>query len=301
MSVIKSFYVDRGKEIRGDMFYIKHNTSCFTMIDCCLKADDDRRCEIVMEIKRESKGRVCRFISTHPHDDHIHGIEFLNKFWPIKNFYAVENSRECDDESFQAYSNLKNLYNFPLKKGIKRKWLNTESDERGGSGIEILWPNVDNDEFKKALDRCQDDPNAISAVIKYNSSRFSVVWMGDLETSMQETFFESEKKNLGEIDVLFLPHHGRSSANVPEDLLKKWNPKLIIIGAAPCDQIDYNHYDSDKTLTQNTALDFILEITDNGIDVYTEGNPDNMPKCLKKYRKLAKFGMNYQGSLMKKG
>lgn len=40
MSIIKSFSVhdDNGED--GDMFYIKHGTSNFTIIDCCLNCND---------------------------------------------------------------------------------------------------------------------------------------------------------------------------------------------------------------------------------------------------------------------
>ena len=65
MSIIKSFSVGE-----GDMFYIKHNSSNFSIIDCCL--DDDNKNEIVDEIISEFLGKdIIRFISTHPDQDHI--------------------------------------------------------------------------------------------------------------------------------------------------------------------------------------------------------------------------------------
>ena len=49
-SIIKSFSVGE-----GDMFYIKHNSSNFSIIDCCL--DDDNKEEIVDEIISEFSGK----------------------------------------------------------------------------------------------------------------------------------------------------------------------------------------------------------------------------------------------------
>lgn len=43
MSIIKSFSVGN-----GDMFYIKHNSDNFSIIDCCLT--DDNKEDIVNEI-----------------------------------------------------------------------------------------------------------------------------------------------------------------------------------------------------------------------------------------------------------
>lgn len=48
MSVIKSFSVGN-----GDMFYIKHGTDSFTIIDCNL--DDSNKKNIISEIKEEMK------------------------------------------------------------------------------------------------------------------------------------------------------------------------------------------------------------------------------------------------------
>ena len=50
MTIIKSFSVGE-----GDMFYIKHNSSNFSIIDCCL--DDDNKEEIVDEIISEFSGK----------------------------------------------------------------------------------------------------------------------------------------------------------------------------------------------------------------------------------------------------
>ena len=71
MSVVKSFSVDD-----GDMFYIYHNSDNFSIIDCCLWGDNSD--DILDEIKRLSKRKVItRFISTHPDNDHIFGLQEL--------------------------------------------------------------------------------------------------------------------------------------------------------------------------------------------------------------------------------
>ena len=89
MSIVKSFAVGN-----GDMFYIQHNTDNFTIIDCNLNAEtaDER----IDELKRQSRGKgITRFISTHPDQDHIGGIELLDADMPIANFYVVKNEATC--------------------------------------------------------------------------------------------------------------------------------------------------------------------------------------------------------------
>lgn len=74
MSIIKSFSVGN-----GDMFYIDHNSENFTIIDCNL-IDDDTKSGIISEIAdrlNEKDNYIIRFISTHPDEDHIHGLKDL--------------------------------------------------------------------------------------------------------------------------------------------------------------------------------------------------------------------------------
>ena len=86
MSIVKSYSFPEG-DIRGDMFYIKHGSRNFTVIDCYLKDGDGnnaRKDEIIKEIKNESAGRVCRFISTHPDNDQCYpGIRYQQKEYSL--------------------------------------------------------------------------------------------------------------------------------------------------------------------------------------------------------------------------
>ncbi|MER8743123.1 hypothetical protein NKH54_08555 [Mesorhizobium sp. M1004] len=85
MAIVKSYAVGA-----GDMFFIKHNSDNFTVIDCQLF--DDFKETIVQELKAESADKgITRFISTHPDEDHIEGLEYLDEKMPIYNFYVVNN------------------------------------------------------------------------------------------------------------------------------------------------------------------------------------------------------------------
>lgn len=285
MSIVKSFSFPCG-ELRGDTFYISHNSNNFTVIDCYLKDGDDDSCrkeEIINEIVKESSGRICRFISTHPDNDHILGIEELDKRWPITNFYAVDNNIPADksDASLSKYIELKKNKNFPINKGIKRAWLNKNEDKNGSSGLEFLWPDITNEKFQSELQKVAqgESPNNICCVFTYtikNGARF--MWMGDLETDMQQEFYDTCKSNIPQVDILFQPHHGRKSGAVPDDLLKKLSPKLIIIGNAPSEHIEYG--DSQMTITQNTAGDIIFANDGNEVHIFTTNEIDNKPICL---------------------
>ena len=51
MSIIKSLSVGN-----GDMFYIKHDSDNFSIIDCCI--DESNKEWIIKELKRESKKKI---------------------------------------------------------------------------------------------------------------------------------------------------------------------------------------------------------------------------------------------------
>ena len=267
MSIIKSFSVGN-----GDMFYIYHNSNNFTVIDCCLN-DDDRRDKIIEEIKQKSQNKIIhRFISTHPDEDHIRGLEKLDEEWRIRNFYCVYNKAYKKDEtdSFNKYCELRDSNkSFYLYKGCSRKWMNQEElgDGIGRAGINIYWPNISNPEYIKALKDASkgDSPNNISPIIRYSvENGGSFMWMGDLETDFMESI--SDELCLPKTNVLFAPHHGRDSGKVPSEILNNISPDIIVIGEAPSVHIDY--YPQYFTITQNSARDITFKNENGAINVY---------------------------------
>lgn len=253
----------------GDMFYIKHNSDNFTIIDCNLSEDNGER--IVSEILAESQEKgIVRFISTHPDDDHICGLEYLDDRMKIRNFYCVKNEATKADETtdFERYCELRDSSKvFYIEKGCSRRWMNVEDEERKSSGIDILWPDVTNSFFKEELDKDGKSPNNISPIIQYSLvDGVRAMWMGDLEEAFLENIEDDLK--LPKIDVLFAPHHGREK--VPTKLLDDLNPKLIIIGEAPSHHLHY--FRGYNTITQNSAGDAILECVENKIHIYVSND-----------------------------
>jgi len=269
MSVVKSFSVGD-----GDMFYIKHNSDNFTIIDCCL--DDDSKEDIVAELKREASGKgITRFISTHPDEDHIQGIEYLDQKMPIANFYCVKNEATKDEEttSFKHYCTLRDGSKaYYVSKGCRRKWMNLSDDERGSAGINILWPDPNNADFKRELENAKNGIsfNNISLIARYQlEDGVRIQWHGDLETAFMESI--EKDVNLSKVDIIFAPHHGRKSGKIPNSWLDKLKPRIIVIGEAPSRHLNY--YSGYKTITQNQAGDIIFDCVEGKVHIYVS-NPD---------------------------
>ena len=269
MSVIKSFSVGE-----GDMFYIQHNSDNFTVIDCYMH--EDNKDIIMKEIEEKSKDKqIHRFISTHPDEDHILGIKSFRDKVGIANFYCVENEATKNEyaEDFKEYCDLRDGdKHFYIYEGRSRKWMNMSGSddngvERGSSGINILWPKTNNSYYKEALEKAKngESPNNISPIIKYSlENGVKVLWFRDLE----KDFMENIKNDLDieEADIIFAPHHGRESGKIPKEILDKIKPKLIIIGEAPSNNLNY--YNGYNTITQNSAGDIIFECVSNKVHIY---------------------------------
>ena len=274
MSIIKTFAVSDKNSEEGDMFYIQHNSSNFTIIDCCLNNDTEDN--IVSEIiEKEKEKNITRFISTHPDEDHICGLKYLDEKIGILNFYCVENNatKPEESESFKHYKSLRDdaKKHYYVFKGCKRKWMNdcnkNDPNDYGSSGINFLWPVENNSDYIDALEKAKvgTEFNNISPIFTYSlADGVKAMWMGDME----HDFLEKIKDSIDwpQIDILFAPHHGRESGRVSADILKKLDPMVIVIGEAPSQHLNY--YSGYNTITQNTAKNITFQCETGKVHIY---------------------------------
>jgi hypothetical protein len=264
MSLIKSFAVGN-----GDMYYIRHGSDNFTVIDCSLPTD--RAGSILAEIETASSDKgIRRFISTHPDQDHLSGLTTLDEVMPILNFYVVKNNaiKETVTADFTRYCELRDSSKaFYIQRGCQRRWMNQSDDKRKTSGINVIWPKLDDLDFKAALEEASEggSPNNLSCIIRYKlADGPSCVWMGDLETEFMETV--QDRISLEKSDILFAPHHGRDSGKVPPKWLSELDPSLIVIGEAPSEHLNY--YAGFNIITQNSCGDVLFDCGEGRADIY---------------------------------
>ena len=293
MSLVKSLSVGN-----GDMFYIRHNSDSFSLIDCSLP--DDRKDEILDEITTQRAGKgICRFISTHPDQDHISGLVSYDDRFRIVNFYVVKNkaTKGEETEDFKRYKSLRGHTDksFYLKRGCKRRWMNQFDEVRGAAGISICWPILTNEHFKDALEKAADgsSPNNISPIIRYSHAEgASVMWMGDLETDFMEKIKYAITPEASH--VLFAPHHGRKSGRVPKDWLEKIDPTIIVVGEAPSSELTY--YDGWDTITQHSAGDIVLECLTGKTHVFVSESTYSVDFLTKEQGVGSRHGCYYIGT-----
>jgi beta-lactamase superfamily II metal-dependent hydrolase len=290
LSIVKSLAVGD-----GDIFYIRHDSDNFTIIDCSLS--DDTNDEIVSEIQDESSDKdIVRFISTHPDDDHICGLCELDDTITIRNFYCVRNETTKPDwtADFERYGELRDdpKKAFHIFEGCSRRWMNKSSEDRGSAGINILWPDTSNVDYKVelGLTKAGESPNNISCIIKYSlNGGATIVWMGDLETDFMAKI--AHQVALPVVDILFAPHHGRDTP--PKKWLDAMQPQIVVIGEGPSEHHDpYPGYDK---IRQNSAKDITFECLKGKTHVYVS-NPDYSVEFLDDERLPDTYG-TYIGTL----
>lgn len=257
----------------GDMFYINHNSDNFTIIDCFL--GEDNFDEILDEVKKLSGAKgITRFISSHPDNDHVRGLVMLDDKIDIRNFYCVKNKvvKEDQTEDFDRYYELRDSDKaYYIYKNCKRKWMNQGDEERGNSGVHILWPDVNNANFKDALADAEagGSPNNMSAVVRYSlENGVKVVWFGDLHKDFMEKI--EDELDCSHVDIVFAPHHGRRTGRIPNSILKKMSPSIVVIGEAATEHLDY--YAGCNTITQNSAGDIIFECVEGKVHIFTSND-----------------------------
>jgi beta-lactamase superfamily II metal-dependent hydrolase len=292
MPVIKSFSVGH-----GDMFYIRHGSENFTIIDCHLNPSN--KDGVIDEIRRQSAGKaITRFISTHPDEDHMGGLHWLDDALGIVNFYCVENQTTKADETdgFKRYKALRGSDKaFYLSRGVRRRFMNT-AGEYGSAGLNVLWPKTDNEHYRAELQRAADggSPNNISIILRYAlEGGASVMWMGDLETPFMETI--QDEIDLPKTNILFMPHHGRKSGKLPQKWIDQIDPDVLIKGEAHSKDSDYvSNPDRDK-IHQNRAGDIRMDLDGAKVHFYVSSPTYCVDFLSNEGKSLS--GYNYIGTL----
>jgi hypothetical protein len=269
------------------MYYIRHGSSNFTVIDCRL-VEGETMGPIIEEIRSESKGKeIIRFISTHPDDDHIKGIIELDDEMNFLNFYCVANQAVKKDwtDAFGRYCELRDSEKaFNVFRGCSRKWMNESDETRKSAGINFQWPITSNPDYAAALEGVTkgERANNISPIFTYSlEGGASFLWTGDLETAFMEKI--KDKIVLPEVDILFAPHHGRDTP--PEKWLDEMDPQIVVIGEADEEHLD--PYTGWTKMRQGLAGDLTFEAVSGKTHVYAsnssyhhkaladEGRPDS--------------------------
>jgi len=240
-AAIEIHFLDVGQ---ADSILVKTPDGKSMLIDAGNNADGQ---EVVSYIKKQNISRIDVLVGTHPHEDHIGGMD------------NVINSFDIDRIYMPKVSHTTRTYEDVLT-AIKNKGLKVTSPAPGTSfslgeaKCTVLAPNSDN----------YDDLNNFSIVIKLEYGNISFLFTGDAE-EVSEREMLSKSFDLS-ADVLKIGHHGSSSSTSP-DFLKKVSPKYAVISAGKGN--DYGHPSSEVMNRLKNANIPVYRTDENGTIVCT--------------------------------
>lgn len=165
-------------------------------------------------------------ILTHPDRDHIEGLIYILKKYPVKHvIFAAVNRQDYFFDTF-------------LREIQKRRISVTIADENSdillqdGLLIDILFP------FSQIVGGANNDQNNLSVAAKISYGEIDVLLTGDMET-LEENALMRHGLNL-ESEILKVAHHGSASSST-KDFLKAVKPEYSVISAGENNTYGHPH------------------------------------------------------------
>ncbi|MDR3349016.1 MAG: MBL fold metallo-hydrolase [Acidaminococcales bacterium] len=177
--------------------------------------DVGARKELLRLLGQEGVKEFALVVATHPHADHIGGMEAVLDKYPVKKI--LDSGQIHTSKLFADY----------LKKVAAKKveFVRAKPGERyqldGGAQIEALWPE---EEFLRGTD---SDLNNNSVVLRLTKGAFSMLLTGDIQKEAEMGLLKKSGDKL-KSDVLKAPHHGSNTSSTTA-FLRAVNAEAVII------------------------------------------------------------------------
>lgn len=198
---LKIYYLNVGQ---ADSILIQ-NQNKNMLIDAGNNGDGDN---IVKYLKELQINKIDILVGTHPHEDHIGGLDDIINSFEIGTIYMpkVATTTKTFEDVLDAIES----------KELKVTTPEIDSEfSLGDLKFKILWTSDD-----------EDNLNSSSIVLKMTFDELSYIFAGDAEAAEEKEIIKSGY-NI-EAQVLKLGHHG-SSTSSSEEFLDKVSPSIAII------------------------------------------------------------------------
>lgn len=201
------YYLDVGQ---ADSILVYNNDECM-LIDAGNNADGKLICDY---LKTLGVTKIDYLIGTHPHEDHIGGLDDVIKSFTIGTIYMPKKSSTTKtfEDVLDAISN-KNLKVNSPKVGSTFKI--------GNALCEVM-----------SIENNADEANLASICIEMTYGTQKYLFTGDMEVENENA------RSWNDIDVLKVAHHGSTSSSSKE-FLDQTQPEIAIISCG--ENNDYGH------------------------------------------------------------
>ena len=211
-------------------------------------SDVDERDKLRAELKKADVKKIDTIILTHPHADHIGGMDILLDEYPVGMVY--DNGMPSTSKLFLGY--VKKLKD----KHIERKGLvaGDRVDLGGGAVFEVLGPSA---ELVKEgnVKGYKHDPNNESVVGRLVYGNFTMMLTGDAEKKEEKEILAGGSPV--QSTILKSGHHGSKTSSTA-DFLRAVKPEAALISCGVNN--DYGHPHK-ETMKKYHALDIPVDVT----------------------------------------
>ncbi len=243
---------------------------------------------------------IWRFVVTHPDMDHLDGIRDFYEEFSVIHTWDTNNNKSLKPEGFGGGYNYEDWKFYEnLRDGkADTKRLTLHSGDCGNfwndDNIKVLCttPTL----LKAANDA--GDHNDASYVLLYtppkkNGGVWKILFAGDSHDGSWEHIIETYSKEVGNLDILFAPHHGRDSGR-DYDFLKVLTPTVTLFGNASSEHLAYDKYPPTR-ITNNQAGYVVIDITESRINLYVKNEEFSRAFCKKKGWPAPTYSAKFQG------
>ena len=193
-------------------------------------SDVDERDKLREELRKAGVERLDKVILTHPHADHIGGMDLLLKEFSVKQVY--DNGMPSNSKVWQSY--MKKL----KAQGIPRQGLKEGDvlDFGKGAAFRVMSPTAETVASGQEKGY-KHDPNNESVAGKLVYGNFSMFLTGDVEKDTESEMVKRYGKEL-ESRILKSPHHGSKTSSSAQ-FLRAVRPEVAVISVGAGN--DYGH------------------------------------------------------------
>lgn len=242
----KIYFIDVGE---ADSILVKDKDE-FSLIDTGNNEDGPK---LVNYFKELGITKFKYLIGTHPHEDHIGGMDDIIREFDVEHIYMPDVQTE-----YKTYTEIFDL--------VKSKNMTIETPKidstftMNDSIFNVLW-----------ISNSEEEINDDSIVLKLNYKNTSYIFTGDATKNVELKILDKDLK----CDVLKLGHHGSSDASSAQ-FLDKTKPLYGIISVGKDNEYGHPHDITLKKLNYlntkiyRTDLDGTIVLTSDGENIMVE-------------------------------
>ncbi len=206
--------------------------------------------------------KIDYLVMSHPQIDHIGGLKFIARNFPVKELWMNADEGECP-----AYWNFLKIID---EKGIRKRLLSSKSPDQtiNGVKVEFLGPPPGRASLGlKSKRKGSFELNNNSLVLRLSLGDLSFLFSGDILSEGENELCRSGRELAS--TVIKVPHHGSKSSS-SHRFLKKVKPEVAVISAGYKNVFGFPHekvlkrYEELGARVYRTDQDGAIEIKNDG-------------------------------------